>query len=338
MNWRRELIQLSRLLTILWAFISLYLALGDFRAAVTPLIQCEVNWVEPARQLHWFYFVRAFFWWFVGAAIWWGLLYAGFAVGRGSGNRPKPRFVLQEDKPPLSRLKLIGSAVIVGIMAAVIFNNWPETDIAVSGLFNMVPKVFVLDPAIAPVALGIQVFFTILVWLAGIGAVLGIIIVIATKRCLLGLGLAPWLFLALVLIIGPGILVNTVLKEHSGRPRPGHLIEFGGSHAFMPVFRSGECARNCSFVSGEASSIYAIGFAIAMLARRRRASLLGTAILAGSVVGFIRIAQGGHFLSDIIFAGVFMAIVVAIIHWFLFDGLPRLVPKVARTIALPRPG
>jgi membrane-associated phospholipid phosphatase len=44
-----------------------------------------------------------------------------------------------------------------------------------------------------------------------------------------------------------------------------------------------------------------------------------TAVLVGSLVGFIRIGQGGHFLSDVIFAGVFMAIVVAVVYWFLFN-------------------
>ena len=101
-------------------------------------------------------------------------------------------------------------------------------------------------------------------------------------------------------------------------PRPIHLVEFGGPHAFTPVFRSGQCHRNCSFVSGEASSVYALGFAIAMMARRRRAILMALAIFAGTVIGFIRIGQGGHFLSDIIFAGVLMAIVVALMHWLVF--------------------
>jgi lipid A 4'-phosphatase len=82
-------------------------------------------------------------------------------------------------------------------------------------------------------------------------------------------------------------------------------------------------------VSGEASSIYALGFAIAMLARRRRATLMASAILAGSLIGFIRIGQGGHFLSDIVFAGVLMAMVVALVYWLVFRLLlPRLAPTL----------
>jgi hypothetical protein len=51
-----------------------------------------------------------------------------------------------------------------------------------------------------------------------------------------------------------------------------------------------------------------------MLARRRRQAVTISTVLAGSALGFVRMAQGAHFLSDIIFAGVFMAILVAFLH------------------------
>ena len=49
---------------------------------------------------------------------------------------------------------------------------------------------------------------------------------------------------------------------------------------------------------------------------------MGVAVLAGSLIGFIRIGEGGHFLSDVVFAGVFMGLVVALLHWIVF-GLSR---------------
>src|SRR6478672_12010674 len=36
------------------------------------------------------------------------------------------------------------------------------------------------------------------------------------------------------LVLGPGLLVNGVLKEHWARPRPGAVVEFGGTLPFMP--------------------------------------------------------------------------------------------------------
>jgi lipid A 4'-phosphatase len=222
-------------------------------------------------------------------------------------------------------VEIFSWAAIVGLLTAVVFMLWPKIDLDLSAWFNIAPRVFLFDRHIAPLAVGIQGAASILTWLAIVAAAVGIGMAIVRKRHLLGLGLSHWVFLSLVLILGPAVLVNNVLKEHSGRPRPMHLEQFGGPSSFTPVFHSGDCARNCSFVSGEAASIYALGFAVALLARRRRVAVLIATVLAGSFVGFIRIAQGAHFLSDIVFAGVFMAIVAVIIHWFVFDvAAPRL--------------
>ena len=38
------------------------------------------------------------------------------------------------------------------------------------------------------------------------------------------------LFLILVMLLGPGLLVNGVLKEYWGRPRPRNIIPFGGNY------------------------------------------------------------------------------------------------------------
>ena len=152
----------------------------------------------------------------------------------------------------------------------------------------------------------------------------GIILALARRRHLFGLGLPEWIFLALVLITGPGLIANTVLKDNWARPRPIHVVEFGGPDRFTPVLeRSGACERNCSFISGEASATFALGFAIAMLARRRRAELMAAAVALGSVAGLIRMGEGGHFLSDVVFAGVFMALDVALMYWLVFNVLAR---------------
>src|SRR5262249_47577736 len=129
---------------------------------------------------------------------------------------------------------------------------------------------------------------------------------------------------------GPGLIANTLLKDNWARPRPSQIVEFGGPDHFTPVLeRSGRCERNCSFVSGEASATFAIGFAIAMLARRRRAGLMAAAAAAGSIAGFIRMGEGGHFLSDVTFAAVFMALDVALLHWLVFHVLLQRTPDEA---------
>ena len=40
-----------------------------------------------------------------------------------------------------------------------------------------------------------------------------------------------------LLLLGPGLLVNVVLKDNStGRARPSQVLEFGGSHQFSSPF------------------------------------------------------------------------------------------------------
>jgi hypothetical protein len=62
-------------------------------------------------------------------------------------------------------------------------------------------------------------------------------------------------FLFSTLAIGPGLIVNGVLKSFWGRPRPIQVDLFGGTAPFEPAWKiGGACLSNCSFVSGEAAS------------------------------------------------------------------------------------
>jgi lipid A 4'-phosphatase len=108
-------------------------------------------------------------------------------------------------------------------------------------------------------------------------------------------------FLSLSLVLGPGILVNVILKDNSiGRARPSQITEFGGQADFTRAFEySGACDSNCSFVSGHASmGFFFIG--LGWLMQSKRWFYIGLGI--GVIVGITRIVQGGHFLSDTVFA------------------------------------
>lgn len=114
------------------------------------------------------------------------------------------------------------------------------------------------------------------------------------------------IYLLLAFIIGPGLVVNLGLKEHSQRPRPSQTVIYTGSQDYVPPFNfNGNCISNCSFVSGHASvgfMFYAFAF-IQKETRRRRLLMLAATVL-GAVFGAARIMQGAHYLSDIIFSGV----------------------------------
>ena len=110
----------------------------------------------------------------------------------------------------------------------------------------------------------------------------------------------PVAFLIVTLLLGPGLLVNQVLKADSGRARPLHTEVFGGDKQFTPAFQpADQCKTNCSFVSGHAG----MGFwflSLAWVARRRGWLYFGIGL--GAMVGLGRIVQGAHFLSDVIFS------------------------------------
>jgi membrane-associated phospholipid phosphatase len=118
-------------------------------------------------------------------------------------------------------------------------------------------------------------------------------------------------FLAASLTIGPGLIVNLGLKDHSHRPRPVHVVEFGGEQAFRPWYRfDGECRKNCAFASGEAASGFWM-LAPALLAPPPwRAAAVAGALVYGLATSALRVAFGGHFLSDVLFGGLIAAIVV----------------------------
>ncbi|BBB29593.1 phosphatase PAP2 family protein [Neptunomonas japonica] len=108
-------------------------------------------------------------------------------------------------------------------------------------------------------------------------------------------------FLIVTMVVGPGILVNVLIKDNSiGRARPVHIEQFGGKASFTPAFAySGQCKKNCSFVSGHA----AIGFyAIVLGWVFRKRAWFWAGFSLGAIIGLSRIMEGGHFLSDIVFA------------------------------------
>lgn len=103
------------------------------------------------------------------------------------------------------------------------------------------------------------------------------------------------------LLIGPGLLVNTLLKNEWGRPRPHEIAPFGGEAPYVPVWQITRwCDDNCSFTSGEgASSAWIVG-SVALLPPPWRARLLIPAVIYGAALSINRIAFGGHFLSDVL--------------------------------------
>jgi lipid A 4'-phosphatase len=139
------------------------------------------------------------------------------------------------------------------------------------------------------------------------------------KKTIGSLTRKSFLYLLLVLAIGPGLLVNTVLKDNWGRARPDMTREFGGTERFTPAFvLSDACRKNCGFVSGHSAMAFYLmtpGFLFPGFRRR----IFTAGFLYGSSVGLVRIVQGGHFLSDVVFSFFVVFAVAAVLHHLLYQ-------------------
>ena len=122
----------------------------------------------------------------------------------------------------------------------------------------------------------------------------------------------PALVLVLTYAIGAGLVSHAILKDHWGRPRPKQIEQFGGTQEFRPFwspyftnpiesksFPCGHCTMGFSF------------FAIALLGKRYKKQWIwyagmAFALILGCGLGVTRMAQGGHFLSDVLLSGLIL--------------------------------
>ena len=115
----------------------------------------------------------------------------------------------------------------------------------------------------------------------------------------------PGLFLVILLALGPGLLVNSVFKEHWGRPRPREIIQFGGKKEFLHPWQKGIAHNGRSFPSGHSSAAFYLTAPFFVYRRKKpqaaRLWLIG-GLGFGLIMSIARIAQGGHFLSDNLWA------------------------------------
>jgi membrane-associated PAP2 superfamily phosphatase len=131
-------------------------------------------------------------------------------------------------------------------------------------------------------------------------------------------------FVLLLLALGPGLVVNVLLKDQLGRARPREVIEFGGSHQFSQCWQSGTSGANSSFPSGHAAIAFflmAPWFVLRDEKKKIAAGFLTAGLVFGSLVGIARMLQGGHFATDIFWAGGLV---------YLSGGILALVPGFAR--------
>ncbi len=133
----------------------------------------------------------------------------------------------------------------------------------------------------------------------------------------------PLAFVVLAGALGPGLLVNNGFKDNWQRARPYQVQPFGGTQQFTrAAVMTDQCNNNCSFVSGHVACGFF--FVSMMLVHRRRQRMWAiTGVTAGLVIGFSRMADGAHWLSDVLWASP----ITLLCSWFIWKILIRFYPS-----------
>ncbi|WP_281950667.1 phosphatase PAP2 family protein [Nitrosophilus kaiyonis] len=207
--------------------------------------------------------------------------------------------------------------IFLFIISAFIFITFPQIDLKVSSLFFKEGVGFYLKNE--PFVKFIYKSTIIIIKIFAISILILLILDYIFKKDIFGIKKRALIYLIVSLILGPGLIVNEIFKNHWGRARPIQINEFGGDKKFAPAFiKTNQCKKNCSFTSGHAAAAFYF-ISLVPLFRRKKEKII-TAILAlswGSLVGLIRIIQGGHFLSDVIFSAFFVYFAARLSYYFI---------------------
>jgi lipid A 4'-phosphatase len=228
--------------------------------------------------------------------------------------------------PAEFRRLVVGTCVYIAVVS-VFFLVFPRVDQAATGVFYDAQAGFWV--AADPFFMRLRELGPFLVKLVA-GISLGVLVLAAVvPRLPDWVSLRAPLFLLSTLALGPGVVVNAVFKNNWGRPRPNAVDLFGGEAPYVEVWRiSDYCARNCSFVSGEASSSFWL-VTLALLAPPRwRAGVLCVVLPLSLVLSANRVAFGGHFLSDTLLSWGITFLVILGLYQLFYRSPPRALTEV----------
>jgi lipid A 4'-phosphatase len=210
-------------------------------------------------------------------------------------------------------LRLILVLLLATGLASAVFLAFPNLDLATARLF--------FDGTAFPIAANrpVEMMRQALFVAEDVGFLLSLGLSLRGKPWL-DLPVRAWRYLMLVFVLGPGLLVNAVLKPIWDRARPFQIAEFGGTGHFTPAWVLGDpCCGYRSFVSGEMAGAVALAIGLAAVAKANRGlSLAVPPILALTLfTAWQRMAAGRHFLSDIVLAALLILTVGATLHHML---------------------
>lgn len=232
----------------------------------------------------------------------------------------------QEFLPPYSRPVTAVTLAVAVAAAMAVFTIFPALDLIPAAYFYMPGPVpwdnsawYCRGYALAcqPTLVIVREFLHVLpLFLGGLLFVATVWIAVKRRSIIDGLvlrcGAAFW-----SLVISNLLVVDFLLKQHWGRPRPYHQYigeaRFS-SHQFVAAGDwRGACESNCSFVSGEANALFWMVCATAILPASIRRPAFFIALILATGGSLLRVAFGAHYLSDVIVGGLLAALIFSLI-------------------------
>ena len=134
--------------------------------------------------------------------------------------------------------------------------------------------------------------------------------------------LRPYLLIcALTPIIASALLVNLVLKDHTGRPRPREIKQFNGNWEYLPALQTGIPGRGHSFPWGHWSIAFTLTSGVVFWRRSRKFAIssLSLGLVFGIMMSIARIAQGGHFVTDAMWSLGVVWLTLTALYYFVYQ-------------------
>lgn len=238
--------------------------------------------------------------------------------------------------------RLVIAYLLILVLAQAIFAAFPGIDLAVSRLFAADGGGFAWAAGPGPmINLAVRRLGEIVTLILLLAYVVGLF-----DSRFRGDDLRLLAYPVLSVALASGVIANLLLKHHVGRARPDSVAEFGGTADFTPAWQVvKECARNCSFTSGEVA--LAAGLALPVLTilwphltrRGTRPLAVGAAVAYIALVALLRIGLGRHFVSDTVFSMLFGAGAALALYPILrIDEARRHLPLLAARQTRPQSG
>ncbi|HEX7792427.1 MAG TPA: phosphatase PAP2 family protein [Afipia sp.] len=194
-------------------------------------------------------------------------------------------------------------ALAISLVFGLLFGFYPELDLKAAALFyDATTKTFPLKASTwAAIARDGAMWIA---WALVMPALVSLIVKLIRPVKPLMISGRAMVFLTVTMLLSAIVISNVIFKGYWGRPRPVVVTEFNGPLEFKPWWDPrGACPKNCSFFSGEGATAFWTYAPAALTPPAWRPVAYVAATAFGVFTGGLRMAFGGHFLTDVLFSG-----------------------------------